>query len=170
MGDHISSPHIAPCFDCDLMFVDFKSLLNHKQSHGTTVEEVSKPANIIPSTTTSATTEVRSEPNKRRKKVKVEALSEMAVILDVADLIRIDSTLIERTKDCPPSNDATVGELSITEKDNRRRKSSEEHQCKSCGKVFTSEKDLFHHSVLEHFENWSFAEAEKNVKRTQTGW
>ena len=142
-----------------------------QKSHSTTVEEVSSPVSITPSTT-STSIYVGSEPNRKRKKVKVEALSEMAVILDVADLIKIDSSLIEKTKDCPPSKDAGGGgavEQSSPEKDNRRRKSSEEHQCKSCDKVFISEKDLFHHSVLEHFENWSYTEMERNKKRSQTG-
>ena len=167
LTDHISSPHIAPCFECDLMFVDFKSLLNHKQSHST---GVSAPANITPSTSSGAS-EVRTEPNTKRKKVKVEALSEMAVILDVADLIKIDTDLIKISKDCPPRTPgAGVVEESLKEKDNWRRKSSEEHQCKSCGQIFSTEKDLFHHSVLEHFENWSFTDADKNTKRSQTGW
>ena len=167
LTDHISSPHIAPCFECDLMFVDFKSLLNHKQSHGKAVVE---PANIIPSTS-SAANEVGSDPNRKRKKVKVEALSEMAVILDVADLIKIDSNLIERSRDCSPTNNgAAVVEEPVKEKDNWRRKNSEEQQCKTCGQAFISEKDLFHHSVLEHFENWSYTEADRNIKRSQSGW
>merc|ERR1712241_1670259 len=103
------------------------------------------------------------------KKVKVEALSEMAVILDVADLIKIDSSLIQRTKDLSASNGGDGQEQSTTERENRNIKSSEEQHCKSCGRVFISEKDLFHHSVLEHFENWSYSEPDRNTKRSQTG-
>ena len=164
LTDHISSPHIAPCFDCDFMFVDFQSLLNHKKSHASHTEEVSKPVNSTLSTSpmTNKLEAGENTEKKKRKKVKVEALSEMAVIRDVADLIMIDAILIERSKETPSEQNR--------EPDIKKGKLSEEHHCKSCEKVFTTEKDLFHHSTFEHFENWSFTDADKNAKRKQTGW
>ena len=161
LTEHISSPHIAPCFDCDLMFVDFSSLLNHKKTHGP--QEVATPV-VTVSKTSDSSNRLEDEENlhqKKRKKVKVEALSEMAIIQDVADLIKIDSALIEKSKEAP---------VEEVKSDNKRRKSSDEHHCKSCGKVFVTEKDLFHHTTLNHFENWSYADPEKNTKRSENCW
>ena len=172
LTEHISSPHTSPCFHCDLMFASLDSLNKHccqslESQYCSTVktDNLDLPKSI--SIESPSTEEVSKEslPKVKRKIVKVEALSEMATIEDAAHLIRIDHELITKAA-------TAVKEPDKPEKGMKKRKvSQEELLCKSCGKGFDNERELFHHATVVHFENWSFGNKtiDTEVKNSSQG-
>ena len=151
LTEHISSPHTSPCFNCDLMFVTFESLNNHNC--------MAKSENIsldIPES------ETQSLNKPVKKKVKVEALMEMATIEDAAHLININQKLIEESNNVPAK---TLECLPIPKEVTIRSPSQEDLLCKSCDIIFGNDKEFFHHSTHIHFENWLFVDETLNQKR-----
>ena len=157
LTEHISSPHTSPCFNCDLMFVTVESLKKHKCQNMQISYYSALPAatSILPS--------LESQPKNKRKKVKVEALSEMATILDAAHLIKIDEHLISQSREHSPTIVQDTLELN---KNPKRKLSQEDVICKSCGNQFSNERELFNHNINVHFENWMFESESLNKERT----
>ena len=90
------------------------------------------------------------------KKVRVEALQEMAIIQDLIDLTSIST-----------QNDVKVEQEEDEAEDDTEEEGSKTFECKTCLEIFASQKKLLKHSAKVHYENWSFEDETMNILRGQ---
>ena len=108
----------------------------------------------------------------RSEKPQKEALAEMSILVNVADVIHIDMELIklankkqiEKFQEIKNLHEGISTGWKVEEQKDQVNYKNKSLQCESCSSNFSIPKDLFIHSMRVHHEGWSYVDETQSEK------